>query len=226
MITSQSAEISSAYLNIIGNRRVVAHVPLHKCSEFFIGNTTFPLGTFTYDLGGEDQDGNPFIYNTKKNTTFMPGSNYFTLSAVNGTSLEIDLYDVILLTYELRNTNPYGLVTFNFTAESADGFSKFVWPYQATVGVGESVQVTITARVGSSRIRRGSSHTFTVTATNGCTTLSASKTVNIRAPVSLRLVHTSRNAKTNIVAAFLSTSQLHPLHLLCVAARMVEPALS
>jgi len=209
VITTQSAEISSAYLNIIGNRRVVAHVSLHKCSEFFIGNTTFPLGTFTYDLGGEDQDGNPFVYNTKKITTFMPGSKYFTLSAVNGTSLEID---VILLTYELCNTNPYGSVTLNFTAESVDGFSKFLWPYQATVG--------------SSRIRRGSSHTFTVTATNGCTTLSASKTVNIRAPVSLRFVRTSRNVKTNIVTTFLSTRPLHPLHLTCVAARIVEPALS
>ena len=198
-------------------------VPLHKCSKFVVGNTTFPLGTFTYDLGGEDQDGNPFVYNTKKITTFMPGSNYFTLSAVNGTSLEID---VILLTYELCNTNPYGSVTFNFTAESVDGFSKFLWPYQATVGAGESVQVTIAASVSSSSIRRGSSHTFTVTATNGCTTLSASKTVNIRAPVSLRFVRTSRNVKTNIVTTFLSTRPLHPLHLTCVAARIVETALS
>ena len=199
---------------------------MHKCSIFLIGNTTFPLGTFTYELGGEDQDGNPFVYNIKKNTTFGSGNSYFTLSAINGTSLEMDLYDVILLTYELHNTNPYGSVTFNFTAESADGFSRFLWPYQATVGAGESVQVTITARVGSSRIRRGSSHIFTVTATNGCMTLSASKTVNIRAPVSLRLVHTSRNAEANMVTTPLSTSPPHPLHLTCVTARMEEPALS
>ena len=187
VLTSRSPEMLSTYLNIIGNGRVVARVPLHKCSKFLIGNTTFPLGTFTYELGGEDQDGNPFVYNTNKNATFGPGNGYFNLSAVNGTNLEIDLYDVVRLTYELRNTNPYGSVAFNFTAESVDGFSKFLRPYQATVGVGESVQVTITASAGSSRIRRGSSHAFTVTATNGCTTLSASKTVTIRAPVSLRL---------------------------------------
>ena len=174
----------------------------------------------------EDQDGNPFVYNARKNATFGSGSSYFTLSAVNGTSLEMDLYDAILLTYELHNANPYGSVTFNFTTEPVDGFIKFLWPYQATVGAGGSVQVIITASAGSLRIRRGSSHTFTVTATNGCMTLSASKTVNIRAPVSLRLVHTSRNAKTNIVTTFLSTRPLQPLHLLCVAARMEEPALS
>ena len=198
VLTSRSAEMPSAYLNIIGNGRVVTRVPLHKCSKFLIGNTTFPLGTFTYELGGEDQDGNPFVYNTKKNVTFGPGNSCFALSPVNGTSLEMDLYDIILLTYELRNTCPYGSVTFNFTAEPVYGFIKFLWPYRATVGAGESVQVIITASAGSSRISRGSSHTFTLTATNGCTTLSASKTVNIRAPVSLRLVHTSRNAEANI----------------------------
>ena len=74
--------------------------PLHKCSEFLIGNTTFPLGTFAYELGGEDQDGYPFVYSTKKNTTFGPGSSYFNLGAVNGTNLEMDLYVA-----EVRNTN-------------------------------------------------------------------------------------------------------------------------
>ena len=183
MVTSRSAEMSSAYLNIVGrNRTVVARIPLSKCSEFLIGNTTFPLGTFTYELGGHDQDGNPFVYDTKKTITFGPGSSYYTFSAVNGTSLEIDYDDIFSLTYELNNTNPYGPVTFNFTAEPVDGFSRFLRPHRATVGAGESVQVTLTANVGSSRVRQGSSHTFTVTATNGCTTLSASKTVNIRAP--------------------------------------------
>ena len=183
MVTSRSTEMSSAYLNIVDrNGTVVAHIPLSKCSEFLIGNTTFPLGTFIYELGGEDQDGNPFVYNSRKNVTFGPGSSYYAFSAVNGTSLEIDYYDIFSLTYELNNTNPYGSVTFNFAAEPVDGFSRFLRPLRATVGAGESVQVTITASVGSSRIRRGSSHTFTVTATNNCTTLSASKTVNIRAP--------------------------------------------
>ena len=177
--------MSSAYVNILGrDRTIIAHAPLSKCSEFLIGNTTFPLGTFTYELGGEDQDGNPFVYNTKKNAAFGPGSSYYAFSAVNGTSLEIDYYDIFSLTYELNNTNPYGSVTFNFATEPVDGFSRFFRPHLATVGAGESVQVTVTASIGSSRIRRGSSHTFTVTATNGCTTLSASKTVNIRSPVS------------------------------------------
>ena len=186
VVTSRSAEMSSAYVNILGrNRTVVAQIPLSKCSEFLIGNTTFPLGTFTYELGGEDQDGNPFVYNTKKNAVFGPGSSYYAFSAVNGTSLEIDYNDIFSLTYELNNTNPYGSVTFNFAAEPVDGFSRFLRPHRATVGAGESVQVnmTVTASVGSSRIWRGSSHMFTVTATNGCTTLSASKTVNIRAPL-------------------------------------------
>ena len=183
MVTSRIAEMSSAYLNIVGrNRTVVAHIPLSKCSEFLVGNTTFPLGTFIYELGGEDQDGNPFVYNSRKNVTFGPGSSYYAFSAVNGTSLEIDYNDIFSLTYKLNNTNPYGSVTFNFAAESVDGFSRFLRPHQATLGAGESVQVTVTASVGSLHIRRGSSHTFTVTATNNCTTLSASKTVNIRAP--------------------------------------------
>ena len=183
MVTSRSAEMSSAYVNIVGRgRTIIASILLSKCSEFLIGNTTFPLGTFTYELGGEDMDGNPFVYNSKKNVTFGPGSSYYAFSAVNGTSLEIDYNDIFSLTYELNNTNPYGSVTFNFTAQPVDGFSRFLRPHQATLGAGESVQVTITASVGSSRIRRGSSHTFNVTATNNCTTLSASKTVNIRAP--------------------------------------------
>ena len=183
VVTSRSAEMSSAYINIVGRGgTAVVSIPLSKCSEFLVGNTTFPLGTFTYELGGQDQDGNPFVYNTKKTITFGPGSGFYTFSAVNGTSLEIDYYDIFSLTYELNNTNPYGPVTFNFAAEPVDGFSRFLRPYRATVGAGESVQVTLTASVGSSRIKRGSSHTFTVTATNDCTTLSASKTVNIRAP--------------------------------------------
>ena len=175
--------MSSAYINIVGrNRTIVAHIPLSKCSEFLIGNTTFPLGTFTYELGGQDQNGNPFVCDTKKTITLGPGNSYYTFNPVNRTSLEINYDDIFSLTYELNNTNPYGPVTFNFTAEPVDGFSRFLSPHHATVGAGESVQVTLTASVGSSRIRRGSSHTFTVTATNGCTTLSASKTVNIRAP--------------------------------------------
>lgn len=118
----------------------------------------------------------------RKNVTFGPGNSYYTFSPVNGTSLEIDYDDIFSLTYELNNTNLYGPVTFNFTAEPVDGFSRLLRPHQATVGAGESVQVTLTANVGRSRIQQGSSHTFTVTATNGCTTLSASKAVNIRAP--------------------------------------------
>ena len=185
VVTSRSTEISSAYVNILGrDRTIIAHIPLSKCSKFLVGNTTFPLGTFTYELGGEDQDGNPFVYNTKKNAVFGPGTSYYAFSAVNGTSLEIDYDDIFSLTYELNNTNLYGSVTFNFAAQPVDGFSRFLRPRRATLGAGESIQVTVTASVGSSRIRRGSSHTFTVTATNGCTTLSASKTVNIRAPVS------------------------------------------
>ena len=185
VVTSRSAEMLSAYINIVGRGgTVVAHIPLSKCSEFLVGNTTFPLGTFTYELGGQDQDGNSFVYDTKKTITFGPGNSYYTFNPVNGTSLEIGYYDIFSLTYELNNTNPYGPVTFNFAAKQVDGFSRFIRPHRATVGAGESVQVTLTASVGSSRIRRGSTHTFTVTATNGCTTLPASKTVNIRAPVS------------------------------------------
>ena len=180
--------MSSAYVNIVGrNRTIIASIALSKCSEFLIGNTTFPLGTFTYVLGGKDRDGNSFVYNTRKNVTFGPGKSYYTFGAVNGISLEIDYYDHFLLTYELNNTYPYGPVTFNFAAEPVDGFRRFLRPHRATVGAGESVQVNLTASVGSSRIRQGSSHMFTVTATNGCTTLSASKTVNIRAPVSLTI---------------------------------------
>ena len=190
VVTSRSADMSSAYLNIVGRgETAVAHIPLSKCSEFLIGNTTFPLGTFTYELGGQDQDGNPFVYDTKKTITFGPGSSYYTFSPVNGTSLEIDYDDIFSLTYELNNTNTYGPVTFNFAAEPVDGFSRFLRLHHATVGAGESVIVTITASVGSSRIRRGSTHTFTVTATNDCTTLSASKTVNIKAPPVSLTIH-------------------------------------
>lgn len=67
MVTSRSVEMLSAYLNIVGRGgTVVTSIFLSKCSEFLVGNTTFPLGTFTYELGGQDRGGNPFVYNTKK----------------------------------------------------------------------------------------------------------------------------------------------------------------
>ena len=153
VVTSRIAEMSSAYLSIVGrSKTVVARIPLSKCSKFLVGNTNFPLGTFTYELGGEDMNGNPFMYNSKKEITFEPGSSYYAFNAVSGTSLEIDYDDIFSLTYTLNNTNPYGSVTFNFAAKPVDGFIRFLRPHQATVGAGESVQVTVTASVGSSRI--------------------------------------------------------------------------
>lgn len=158
---------------------------LDKCGVSWTGNITTPaVGTYTYQVEGQDTETNPFVYFTERTVSFLSGEEYFQFSSENSGEMMAEIGDFIVIPFRLTSNNPYGSTTFQFTVEELEGFSRAVQPQQSTVARGESVEVTAVVRVTSSRIEDGSAHNVTVTASNGCTTVTASRRIVLTAPVS------------------------------------------
>ena len=190
VFSSQIPDISSTvplHLNYIQeNGDVAKSVPLVKCGGALAGNETFPFGSFTYQLEGEDKEGNPFVYNPRKTAEFKSGN--YSLTAVS-TGAEIRPAESVLLTYRLYNNNPpdSGPVDFSFAASTPSGFRTVFNPSHSSLAAGENTEITVTVTATSSQYFPGSTHIITATATDGCITVSASQSLTIVAPVSQQL---------------------------------------
>lgn len=179
LLSSQNKDILSGTLNLVNDNGVTSYrFPLRSCSGLLTGVGTFPLGDYTFHMEGVDLTGNSFLAKTKRKASFSPGNDFYRFTSKQPIDVSID--QLFNLTMELSSTNPYGGMMFDFNLEDIEYFSAVVNPTSAVVPSGGSIEVNVTAVITSYEVQDGSSHVFTVTASNQCFTLSSSATVIVK----------------------------------------------
>lgn len=184
--STQSELINSASVQLLNSTGETAvEATLERCNSSWTGVITTPsVGDYTYQIEGQDTSNHQFIYFTRRKVNFLSGKEYFHFASADTDIMTARFDDPIVLSFTLTSNNPFGSTIFQFEAENLDGFIVFKMPMQSVLAYGENVNITATLHVASSRIKTGLPYNFTVTASNGCTTLSASKTFVLTKPVS------------------------------------------
>ena len=172
IISSHIAGIALADLNFIKDGNVVASAPLTSCSKAMVGTIAVPLGSFTYQLQGEDIGGNPFQV-SGKTVNIKPGQ--YSLNTISNIT-ELRSGESTILVFELHNQNSYGSTEFTITTETPSDFSVQLQQTFAVLEAGESTQISIKVSANSNpRVYND----ITINVHDGCTTVSATHTVAI-----------------------------------------------
>ena len=174
MVSSRVPDISLARLNFIRDGSVIASVPLTLCGGAMVGNATFPQGSVTYQLQGEDVGGNPFQI-SRKTVEFKPGK--YSLTSLMD-SVEIDLGESTIFVFKLHNQNSYGSTNFTLTTESTSGVRAVLQQTHTSLKAAESADISIRVSAGS----RSGSNQVTIVASDGCVRVTASQSLLIIAP--------------------------------------------
>ena len=153
--------------------------PLNGCSDLLVGKVTFPRATVTYRIAGNDISGYPFTISFSHPATFE--AEDFLLEIEGENPVEIDLHQNISIPVTVHNFNRE-TDQYVFIYEEVTGFYQTFHPHNELVlGPGESDSINLT--IVATTAEPGSSHTFTVNVTDGCTSHSVSKTITVRLPV-------------------------------------------
>lgn len=185
LLSSQADSIFSSTVQLLGDDGYATEPEaLSHCGVSFTANHTLPTpGSYFYELNGEDINGGPFSFLVPRPVTLESGTEYYSFTDIGPGTIEGTSRDFILLFFLLGGTNPYGPSHFQLAIEGLSGFSYIVQPSEVLLGEGETVNVTVLLSVAVSNLEDGSSHLVNVSASNGCTTLYATKTVVITEPV-------------------------------------------
>ena len=103
----------------------------------------------------------------------------YELYAVNSSILDISVNDTLSFSFELYNPGVYS-TNFNFASSTVRGFKKEVTPIIALVPPKERVEITFILQVDPQNVNMlssGSLYRFTLFGSNGCRSVSASRTV-------------------------------------------------
>ena len=162
------------------NGEVAASAELDKCGLSWTANLSLPSpGSYSYQLEGQDLYTNPFIYFTQKTVDYVSGQGYYSLNYNGSEDVVVEVGELVELKFLLESTNPYGPTTFTLAAERVAGFSFFADPSEVTLSPGQSAVVKAVYLPASANLDAGSSYKGTLTATNGCVSLSASNDITI-----------------------------------------------
>jgi len=167
VITSKASKISNARLNFVDKFGRVRHtVSLNTCSGVLMSSLSdLPQGSFLITLVGTDRHGISFSYNTDINATFEASLSH-TLSNVGSTVVSVGRGGIAYLRFVLRgNTSCRSQV--RFSSPPISGFSVRISPITATISSKQSVYVTVSVSVTSSRVVPGSSRILTLVASSG-----------------------------------------------------------
>ena len=178
MVTSRVPDISLANLNFIRDGEVVGSIPLTPCGGAMIGNGTFPLGSVTYLLQGEDVGGNPFQI-SRKTVEFELGK--YSLTSVSD-SVEVDPGESTVFVFKLQNQNSYGSTKFTLTTELTSGVRAVLQQTHTSLKAAESAEISVRVIAGSSP----GDNRVTIVASGGCTRVTASQTLSIKPPEVVR----------------------------------------
>ena len=173
IISSNIADIALAHLNFVKDGDVIASSPLTSCSKAMVGTTTVPLGSFTYQLQGEDTGGNPFQV-SGRTVNIKPGQ--YSLKSVSSTTTKLRSGESAVLVFELQNQNSYGSTEFTITSDMPSDFSVELQKTFAVLKAGESTQIS--AKVSADSLPHVTND-ITITVNDGCTTVSAVHTLII-----------------------------------------------
>ena len=169
--------ISLTHLSFVQAGHTIARNPLSPCDTgALVGNATFPSGLITYQLQGMDVNGKSFSYESAT-VEFRPGT--YTVDAVSTTG-EVEAGEFVVISFELHNNNLYGSTHFSFSTESGRGLSAVPLQTTAMLEAGSSAEIGVHVSAGISTASQ--SKQFTLTANDGCTSVSASHTLSITAP--------------------------------------------
>ncbi len=175
--TSRNAQLVEPRLSMLDSgRNVIQTVHLAKCSDTFVANMSFPRGEYTYLLEGVDMIGVGISYRFSRKVEFKAGE--YELIANGQKTIEIELSDTFNFSYSISNLNSYAS-TFDFSTTSP-GFIATLRKKSVSLSPREIINVVVVSSVSSSSIRKGSTHMIEFRASNGCVTLSDTKTVVIK----------------------------------------------
>ena len=138
VITSRVPDISSGHLNFIRDGSVIASVPLTLCGGAMVGNATFPLGSVTYQLQGEDIGGNPFE-SSQRTVEFKLG--VYSLTALSD-PVEVNSRESTMFSFKLTNYNSYGSTNFTLTTESMSGVNAVLQQIHISLKAKESAKIS------------------------------------------------------------------------------------
>ena len=162
------------------NGEDAASAELDKCGLSWTANLSLSSpGRYSYQLEGHDLYTNPFIYFTQKTVDYVSGQYYYSLNYNGSDDVVVEVGELVELKFLLESTNPYGPTTFTLAAERVAGFSFFADPSEVTLSPGQSAVVTAVYLPARAALDAGSSYKGTLTATNGCVSLSASNDITI-----------------------------------------------
>lgn len=175
--TSRSSLIVQPRLSMLdSDRNVVQTVHLTKCSGSFVANMSFPQGEYTYLLEGVDTSGVGISYHVGKKVVFRPGE--YQLVASSDTTIKIDRSDTFNFSFSISNLNSHAS-NFDFSTISP-GFTATLRNKSVSLSPGETMNIVVVSWVSISSVQKGSTHIIEVQASNGCVTLSDTKTVMIK----------------------------------------------
>ena len=177
------AYASLTFVSSDGNQ--ARRINLFKCktTRLFVSDViTFSEGTYDVELSGHDIYGVSFTQTTGHTLTFDSSNTVdYELVSVGEDTLSFDTErnKTLSFSFRLRNPSVYS-TSFQFASTSVRGFDKVVTPISAVVPGRQAVDITFTLSIDSESsglISAGSSYKFTLFASNGCASYSASKTV-------------------------------------------------
>ena len=178
--SSKSDLIYSTQIQLLGEDRVATYAELDNCGLSWTGNITLPsTGNYSYQLAAQDVFNNTFVYHTHKTIEYQSGQEYYNLNYTGEQDVTVEVGDHVELKFQLGSTNPYGPTTFKLKAERVEGFTYTAEPSEITLSPGQVAEVKAVYYAGSSSLQAGSNYVATLTASNGCATISASKNITI-----------------------------------------------
>ena len=177
------AYASLAFISSDGNRARRINLIKCKTTRLFVSDVvTFSEGTYDVELSGHDIHGVSFTQSTEHTLTFDSSNTVdYDLTPLGEGTLEMKRNETLSFVFRLHNPSVYS-TSFHFASTSVRGFDKQVTPFSAVVPGQQAVNVTFTLNIDAERgrlIRAGSSYRFTLFASNGCASYSASKTVTV-----------------------------------------------
>ena len=184
METSQIEDIGAASIELLDeeSNTVLTTAPLYGCANHLVANVTFPRATVKYRVVGSDINGRPFILPLSRSATFESRDNFrFEIEGENAIEIEPD--QVISITLTVHNLHDRDPAQYTFTSESVAGFRQAFRPSNHLV-VAPGGSGSVNTIIVQTTVEPGSSHTFTATATDGCSSHSGSMTVTVQLPVS------------------------------------------
>ena len=174
LATSRSLEISSLTLNVTDSTGSSQLFSLNKCSNAFTCNYSFTSGSYHYRIQGVDTNKVPFTYDIDRSVVIVPPpSDTYSFHTLNSTKL------TICYSFELRSYDRIGTTNFTLSV-NAEGFVTTLDCTNVELKPMQAKNITLAGFAGTGSI--GTS-TLSVTASNGCVTLTAFREITVNSLV-------------------------------------------